>query len=74
MHVSAYQVVAQRFASEDFAVPVIENAIVLAILMAVAVSSAAYAGFWMADKWAVLTGSLNWALTIRPLSSPRPTP
>jgi hypothetical protein len=50
--------VARWVASENVAVSMIEYTIMLAIVMAVVVTSAAYTGLWLARKWIVLTAKL----------------
>jgi hypothetical protein len=49
---------ARRVVEENVAVPRIEYTIMLAIVMALVVASAAYAGLWLARKWIVLTAKL----------------
>jgi len=49
---------AKRIAHENVAAPMIEYIIVLAIVLAVVITSAAYAGIWVAGKWLALTAKL----------------
>jgi hypothetical protein len=50
---------AERVARDNVAVPTIEYTIVFAIVMALVLTSAAYAGAWIAEKWFILTAKLT---------------
>jgi len=50
---------AERVARDHVAVPTIEYTIVFAIVMALVLMWAAYAGSWIAEKWSILTAKLT---------------